>query len=83
MGIDTELTEAGQQYAVAHAAHYQTKNLREAIGLYKRVITAHRGTQEAGYSRSQIQNIVKTVVPEEKLFEAQVNLALAHCKHGD
>ena len=83
MGTDTKLTEAGQQYAAAHSAHYETKDLREALGLYKSVITAHRDTQEAGYSRSQIQNIVKTVVPEEKLFEIQVDLALAYCEHGD
>lgn len=83
MGINTELTEAGQQYAVAHAAHYGTKDLLSALGLYKGVITAHQGTQEAGYSRSQIQNIVRSVVPEEKLLEAQVNLVSAHCEHDE
>lgn len=82
MEIEAKLTEAGRQYAVAHAAHYETKNLCEALGLYGNVITAHSGSQEAGYSRSQMQNIIKSVVPEEVLLAAQINLALAHCGHG-
>ena len=83
MRNDTGPTEAGQQYAAAHAAHYTTKNLREALDLYKGIIAAHPDTREAGYSRSQIQNIVNAVVPEQGLFDAQVDLALAHLEHGD
>ena len=83
MRNDTGPTEAGQQYAAAHAAHYTTKNLREALDLYKGIIAAHPDTREAGYSRSQIQNIVNAVVPEQELFDAQVDLALAHLEHGD
>ena len=78
MRNDTGLTEASQQYAAAHAAHYGTKDLREALELYKGIVAAHPDTQEAGYSRSQIQNIVKAVVPSQELFDAQVDLALAH-----
>jgi hypothetical protein len=44
---------------------------------------AHPETQEAEYSRSQIQNIVSTVVPNQELFDAQVELALGHLAHGN
>ena len=79
----TGLTKAGQQYATAYAAHYTTKDLHEALELYKGVMAAYPNTQEAKYSRSQIQNIVNVVVPEQELFDAQVGLALAHFEHGD
>ena len=78
MGNDSGPTEAVQQYAAAHAAHYVTKNLRQALELYKGIIAAHGDSQEAGYSRSQIQNIVNSVVPKQVLFDAQTELALAH-----
>lgn len=83
MGIDAGLTEAGQQYAAAYATHYTTKNLRTALGLYKSVISAHPGTREAGYSWSQIQNIVKSVVPEEEFIAVHVDLGVAHCAYAD
>jgi hypothetical protein len=80
---ETGLTEAAQQYAEAHAAHYTAKDLREALRLYRGVIAAHPNTQEAGYSQSQIQNIVNAVVPKQELLDAQVDLALAHFEHED
>lgn len=78
MKIDTGRTEASQQYAAAHTAHYETKDLRQALELYQGILAAHPDTQEAGYSRSQIQNIIKEVVPGRELFEAQVGMAMAH-----
>jgi hypothetical protein len=78
MKNETAPTEVSQRYAAAHAAHYETKDLREALELYKGVLAAHPDTQEAGYSRSQIQNIIKEVVPERELFETQVGMAMAH-----
>jgi hypothetical protein len=78
MRNETGLIEASQQYAAAYAAHYGTKNLREALEFYKGIVAAHPDTQEAGYSRSQIQNIIKETVPQRELFEAQVGMAMAH-----
>jgi len=72
-----ETTKAGQQYEAAYSAHYKMKNLQEALELYKDVLTTHPGTQEAGYSRAQIRNIVKSVVPEQDLLDAEMKLALA------
>lgn len=74
----TGLTQAGLQYAAAHEAHYGTKDLRGALELYKGIVVEHPDSQEAGYSLSQIQNIVNVVVPKEELFDAQVGLASAH-----
>jgi hypothetical protein len=83
MRNETPPTEASQHYAAAYAAHYTTKDLREALELYKSILAAHPDTQEAGFSRSQILNIAHLVVPKKELFDALVNLALAHSKHGD
>jgi hypothetical protein len=70
-------TKAGQDYAVAYAAHYATKNLKEAFELYRGVMAAYPESQEAMYSQTQIENIVATLVPKQELFDAQVNMALA------
>jgi hypothetical protein len=77
MKNDTGLTEASRQYAAAYSAHYGTKNLRQALEFYKGIVAAHPDSQEAGYSRSQIQNIVTSVVPKKELLDAGVDLALA------
>ena len=81
MRDETTVAEAGQQYAAAHAAHYTTKDLQDALGLYQDVMVAHPDTPEAEYSRSQIQNIAHSVVPKQELLDAQVELALAHLEH--
>ncbi len=77
MSNDKGMTEASQQYAAAYATHYGTKDLPRALEFYKAIVLAHPDTQEAGYSRSQIQNIVTRVVPKEELLDAGVDLALA------
>jgi hypothetical protein len=78
MRNDTELTEAGRQYAAAYAAHYTGRDLRLAVQLYMQVIASHPSGKEAGYSRMQVQNIVNAVVPKQELLDAQTELALAH-----
>jgi hypothetical protein len=81
MSNDTAPTAAERQYAAAHAAHYATKDFNEALQLYRGVMAAHPNTREAEYSRTQIYNIVKSVVPEQELFAAQVDQTLARLKH--
>ena len=83
MRNDTLVTEVGQQYVAAHAAHYGSKDLREALTLYKALVAVHPDTKEAGYSRSQIQNIAKGVVSDQTLSDAHVDVAMAHLEHGD
>lgn len=82
MRNETGVTEAARQYAAAHRRHYETKDLREALELYEGIMVGHPDTQEAGYSLSQIQNIVNAVVPKQELFDAQVDLASARLEHG-
>lgn len=74
---NSENSENGKHYAAAHAAHYVAKDLREALQLYRGIIAEHPDSQEAGYSRSQIQNIVNAVVPKEELLDARIEQVLA------
>ena len=73
-------TEVGKQYAAAHAMQYKNKELYEALGLYEGVMADYPDTPEAEYSRSQIQNIAKSVVPKEELLAAQLAVARGHLK---
>jgi hypothetical protein len=79
---DTKLTDAVQDYATAYNEHYTTKDLHKAFGLYESLIEAHPDSLEAGYSRSQIQNIVNTVVPKQKVMDVLAELALTYLEQG-
>jgi len=74
----TESTEAGRDYAAAYAAHNTDHDLPTALQLYLKVISAHPSTKEAGYARSQAQNIINATVTDQELLDAQVELAVAH-----
>ena len=67
-------TMASRAYDKAHDAQYATKNLNEALGLYEGVLAAYPDTLEAEYSRTQMHNIVKSVVPADDLLAAEVEL---------
>ncbi len=71
-------TKAVQQYASAYNTHYTTKDIHEAFRLYEEIINDHPDTKEAGYSRSQLQNIVNTVVPKKKIMDSLMELARIH-----
>ena len=77
MSDDNARTEAARAYAAAYAAHYSERDLAMALQLYEKIPTAHASAREAGYSRTQIQNIVNVVVPDRELLDAQMELALA------
>jgi hypothetical protein len=78
MKTATVKSEAGKLYAAAYGAQYTEKGLLEALKLYKSIVAAYPDTPEAGFSRAQIQNIVKAVVPKQELLDAHLGLALAH-----
>ncbi len=78
MKKQTEVTKASQQYAAAYAVHYKIKDLNEALDLYEGVMAAYPDTSEAGYSRTQIQNIAKSLVPKEELLAAEMVMARSH-----
>jgi len=77
MSDHTALTEVAREYAAAHAAHYSERDLPKALRLYKKIMISHASAIEAGYARTQIQNIVNAAVPEQELLNAQLELALA------
>ena len=78
MSDDGALMEAAREYAAAYAAQYSQRELAVALELYERLITSHPSAREAGYSRTQIQNIANAVVPEQDLLDAQIELVFAH-----
>jgi hypothetical protein len=80
MEPNTDYGKAREQYDAAHAMHYQEGDLPHAIKLYQDVMGSYPESREASYSRSQILNIVSSVVPERELFEAQVEMVLAKFK---
>ena len=63
----TELTGSERAYAAAHAAHYSERNLAAALQLYMELVASRPNAPEAAYSRAQIQNIIKAVVPAQEL----------------
>jgi hypothetical protein len=75
-------SRAAQDYEAAYAAHYSQRDLRMALRLYTKLIASHDNTREAVYSRAQIQNIVRAVVPGEELRDAEVQLALSRLEAG-
>jgi len=70
--------DAVELYAAANEAHYRTKRLEEALELYRGVVTSHPDTQEADHSLTQIQSIVRSVVPAPALLEALISLVRVH-----
>jgi len=71
-------TEVSRQYASAYDAHYTAKAIHKAFALYEHIIADHPDTREAGYSRSQVQNIVNAVVPKKKIMDSLLELARIH-----
>jgi len=80
---DSSPADAARLYAAAHALHYSEHDLLAALRAYERIIALHPGTPEAGYARTQIRNIVQSVVPAEELLAAQVDLASRHLLKDD
>lgn len=72
------MLNAAKSYKKAHAFHYEEKKLQEALAGYMEIIVAYPESPEAGYSRSQIQNIATAVVPANELLNAQTSLVNLH-----
>ena len=77
------LSRSGQHYAEAYGIHYGIKDLNAALIAYKDIVVRYPDTKEAGYSRSQVLNIVRDVVPGELLFKVQLNLALNYSNRNN
>ena len=81
MSDHTALREAAREYAAAYAAHYSERDLAKALRLYQRIMASHASAPEAGYSRTQVQNIVNAVLPEQELLDAKRELVIARLEH--
>lgn len=79
----TATNDAPTRYATALDTHYTIKDLRGALKLYQSVIACHPESSEAGYSRTQIQNIANTVVPKSEAFDTTVAMVIAHLDQGE
>ena len=83
MKKETVITEAGRKYSEAYEKQFTSKDLYAALRLYKEVVASYPGSPEAEYSRAQIQNIMREVVPRDVLYEAQLEMALKYAKRND
>jgi len=77
------ITAANRQYAEAYKKQFTSKDMLTALELYKEIVVSYPDSEEAGYSQSQIQNIIHDVVPKEVLYKAQLDMALKYAKHSD
>jgi hypothetical protein len=77
MTIPPAAGDAGTQYLAAHALHYTAKDLRAALDLYLALIKRHPDSKEAGYSRTQIDNIAKSIVAASHLLDTHIDLVSA------
>lgn len=69
---------ATKAYADAHAAHYVDKNVAEACRRYGVLIAEHPNSREAQYSRSQIDNIARSVVPATVMLSELMSMIEKH-----
>lgn len=73
-----KLKEVELEYAMACEVHYNECDLPAAFKLYMNIIANHPDDKEAEYSRMQIENIVKSVIPKEELLDIHEKLLVAH-----
>ena len=83
MNKEMVITAAGRQYTEAYKKHFASKDLFAALQLYKHVVASYPDSEEAEYSRTQIQNIMRDVVPKDVLYGAQLDMALKYTKDKD
>ena len=76
-------TESSRSYAKAYSLHYSHRDLLGALTAYDHVIEQHPTSPEADYSRSQMYNIVRSVIPASRLLASQVELARRTLQQAD
>lgn len=80
MNTNKEHSGAARSYADAYASHYTELDYPAALRSYDQLIALHPSAPEAGYARTQIRNIVKSVIPERELLAAELELALRYLR---
>ncbi|MGD9200385.1 MAG: hypothetical protein PVI26_02380 [Chitinispirillia bacterium] len=80
MKKEKTVTEAGKEYTAAYKAQYTTKDLYEALQIYRSIVVGHPKSIEAEYSLTQIKNIANSVIPKQELGDTLWTMALNHVK---
>ncbi len=76
------IKEACKEYKKAHDKQYADKDLYTALQIYKKVVAKWPDLEEADYSRTQVQNIFREVVPKDVIFDTQIKMASANAKNN-
>ena len=66
--------EACKQYSAAYESHYTDQNFYLAFCKYLDLINMYPSSIEAKYARTQIENLVKVLIPGDELLTALVQL---------
>jgi hypothetical protein len=66
--------EASKQYSAAYKTHYTEQDFHLAFCQYVDLIDCYPSSLEANYARTQIENIVKVLIPDDELLSALVLL---------
>jgi len=73
---------AAERYAHAYSTHHTDRDLLGALRAYVLITEVHPSAAEAGYARSQIQNIVSVVVPAEEVLSSATALAFGYLERA-
>lgn len=66
--------EAGKKYAAAYETHYTQQNFHSAFCQYVDLIDLYPDSLEAKYARTQLDNIVKALIPDDERLSSLVQL---------
>jgi hypothetical protein len=80
MNTNKKQSESEQRYTDAYASHYSERDYSAALWSYDQIITLYPGAPEAGYARTQIREIVKSVIPAKELLAAELELVLRYLR---
>ena len=80
MNTNKEHSSAARSYADAYASHYAERDYPAALRSYEQLIALHPSAPEAEYARTQIRNIVKSVIPAKELLAAELELGLRYLR---
>ena len=79
-----------QMYKRGHDAHYKKKDIETADAVYKELMEKFPGSPEAGYAKSQLDNMTQSYVPREVSLEPvtlegkiTARFSCARCEHKE
>lgn len=75
MTTTPERDNATDAYQAAYTLQYVDDNLLDALAAHHAVIERYPESPQAAYSRTQIGNIARRVIPASKLVDAQLAMA--------